>query len=163
DENFGIAAIAPLPRSITKDGGTSRAGSVVLLQKQSSDCRTRAQQVEQVRRDVDGADLFGFAVAGEIVIAANGDSDVFKSAVTIFDVEVLCSGEPILRNAEPGRAIPEDDEAIGVFVGKRMQEESAQDAVDRGRRANADGEGKDSGESEAGIFSEAARGIEKVG
>ena len=63
----------------------------------------------------------GIAVAGEIVVGAEGDGGIFEAGVVVLDVEILCRGKPILRDAEAGRTIPEDDELGCVFVGKRAE------------------------------------------
>ena len=50
----------------------------------------------------------------------------------------------------------------GVFVGERAQEKGAGDAEDRSVRADADGEGQDCGDGEAGIFREGSEGVAEV-
>ena len=60
-------------------------------------------------------------------IAAATRSNVVFSC---FDVEILPEREPVLRDVESGRALPEDRDAIGVRVRKRPQEQRVGDAED---------------------------------
>ena len=73
-----------------------------------------------------------------------------------------CGGKPILSDAETGRAVPEDDELAGVFVGKRAQKKRAGDAEDCSVRADADGEREDCGDRKAGIFGEGSERVAEV-
>ena len=95
------------------------AGDIFVGEKQAAHCGTVAEQREKIRGDANRADAFGVAVAGEIIVGAEGDGGVFEAGVVVLDVEILRGGKPILRDAEAGGAIPEDDE-----LGRRLYREA---------------------------------------
>ena len=138
------------------------AGDIFVGEKQASQRGAIAEQRKKIRGDANCADAFGVAVAGEIVVGAEGNGDIFEAGVAVLDVEILRGGKPILRDAEAGGAIPEDDELGGVFVGKRAQQKRAGDAEDGSVCADADGERQDGGDGEAGIFGECAECVAEV-
>ena len=119
-----VGAEAARPGAVAENRGGIVAGDIFVGKKQATHCGAIAEHREKIRGDANCADAFGIAVAGEIVVRAEGDGGVFEAGVAILDVEILRGGKPILRDAEAGRAIPEDDELAGVFVGKRAQQEA---------------------------------------
>ena len=56
-----------------------------------------------------------------------------------------------------------DREAIGVAIGKGVEERGVDDGEDSGGGADAECEGEDGGESEGGAFAEFAEGVAEVG
>ena len=138
------------------------AGDIFVGKKQAAHRGAIAEHRQKIRRDANRADAFGVAVASEIVVGAEGDGGIFEAGVAVLDVEILRGGKPILGDAEAGRAIPEDDEPAGVFIGKRAQQKRAGDAEDGSVGADADGERQDCGDGEAGIFGEGAECVAEV-
>jgi len=58
--------------------------------------RAGAQHGQQVRRHADGAHPLGFAIARQVRIRANGDRQLFETAMPRLDVEVLGRGRTSL-------------------------------------------------------------------
>jgi hypothetical protein len=70
--------------------------------------------------------------------------------VAILDIEILGGGKPILRDAQPGRTIPQDHQTVSVLIRQWPQQECADDAKDGGVSADTDGKRQDRSHSEAG-------------
>ncbi len=121
-----------------------------------------AEHRQQVRRHADRADALGLAVAGQVLVAADRERDLLEPAVARPDVEVLRGREPVLHDAEARRAVPEDDEAVGIRVGQRAQQERAGDAEDRGVRADAQRDREHGGEREPGRLPEGPERVAEV-
>ena len=84
----------------------------------------------------DRADPLRRALAREVEVGADRDRELLEALVTRTDVEVLRGREPVLRDAEAGRAVPENHQALGVRVGQRPQQQGARDGEDGGVRAD---------------------------
>ncbi len=151
-DDVRIAAVAAHPRAVTEHGGGRGAGQVLLGDEQTPERRARAEHRQQVRGHADGADPLRLASAGQVVVPADRDGDLLESVMPGLDVEVLRRGEPVLRDAQAGRAVPEDDQPVGVLIRKRTQQQCARDAEDGRVRPDAErdrehGRGREAGRS----------------
>ena len=86
---------------------------------------------------MDRTDSLRLPIAGQVFIATDGDGHIFESVVAGFDVEILRGGKPVLGDAQTGGAIPQDRQAVCVFIRKRTKQQGVYDAEDRGVRANS--------------------------
>ena len=135
-DDVAIPAVAAHPRAEPEQRLARLAGSVVVGSEEIAEERTHAEHRQQVRRDADGPDAFGLAVARQVGIGANRDRDVLEALRTVLDIEVLRRRKPVFGDPEAGRRVPENDLPIRVLVRQRPQQERARDAEDRGVRTN---------------------------
>ena len=101
----------------------ARAGAVIVGREQSAMTGTRAEHRQKPRRDADRADAFGLALAGEVVVAADGDRQRLESVVAVpmskyWAVENQSSVMP-----RPGERFHRIVEPVGVRVRERSQQE----------------------------------------
>ena len=99
---------------------------------------------------------------GQVVVRSDGDRELLEALVTRLDVEVLRGREPVFRDAQARRAVPEDHEPLRVRVRQRPQQQRARDAEDGGIRADPDRERQHHGYREAGAASERAQRVREV-
>jgi hypothetical protein len=161
-ENVGTAAVATGPGAVGEKGGGRLAEGVFIWSEEAAESGFGTEHGEEIRGEPDNTDALGRAIASEIFIATDGDGDLFQSGVVALDIEVLGSGEPVLRNVEARGTVPENDEAIRIGEWKRAKEQGVGDGKDGSIGANADGEGEDGGENEAGRAPEIAEGDGEV-
>ena len=146
-----IAAEAAHPGRVAEDGGAARAGGGVVRPEQPSECGAGAEHRQQVGGRPDRADPLRCALAREVVVRADRDRELLEAAVARLHVEVLRGREPVLRDADAGRAVPQDHQAIGVRIGQRPQQQRARDAEDRRVRADPDRERQHDGAAKPGL------------
>jgi len=161
-EDVRIAAVTAGPRAVSQENSRGLSGGVLPEGEEATEAGFRAEHGKEIRRKADNADAFRWAVASEILVATDGDGDLFETGVIALDVEVLGCGEPVLRDVEAGRAVPKDDKAAGIREWEGAKEEGVGDRKDGGIGADSDGEGENCGESEARRAAEAARGNGEV-
>jgi len=161
-ENVGTAAIAAGPGAVSEKRGGGLAGDVVFRGEDTAEGGVGTEHREEIGREANDADAFGRAIASEIFVATDGDGDLFESGVVALDVEILGGGEPVLCDVEAGGTVPENDEAIGIGEWERTEEQGVGDGEDGSVGTNADGQGEDSGENEAGGAAEIAKGDGEV-
>ena len=137
-DHLRIAPVPAHPRAMAKHGRGGGASGVLLGDEQPSGRRACAEHRQQVRGHADRADPFGLSAARQVVVAPDRDGDLFESSMARLDVEVLRRREPVLRDAQPGRTVPEDDQPLGVLVGKRAQQQRARHAEDGRVRPDAE-------------------------
>ena len=156
-----IPAVAPQPGAVRQQRRAGGAGAILVGGEQAAEGGTDAEHRQQVRRHPDRADAFRLAAAGQVVVAADGERDVGEGAGAA-DVEVLRGREPVLGDAQARRSVPEDDEAIGIGVGQRAEEQRAGDAEDRGVGADAERQRQDGGDGHTRRGRQRAPGVSQI-
>ena len=68
-------------------------------------------------------------------------------------------GEEFFRDPH---AFPDDDEAAAVAVGEGLEEDAVDYGEERGGGSDAEGQGQDGGEGEAGGFAELAKAVTEI-
>ena len=159
----GVATVAPLPGAKAQNGDARRTFDVITRHQQPAHQRLRAQHRQEVRRHANRAHAFRFpAIAGEVQVGANRDRDLLERHAAGLDVEILSGGKPVLGDPQPGRAVPENDEPFVVGVGERAQQQRAGDAENRAVGADADRQGHDGRQCEAGRTAKRAKRVAEV-
>ena len=131
---------------------TGRRRLAVLFGKRAAIERRDTEEREHVRRDPHCAHALG-AVVGHVVHASGVSSkDRFERLRLLLIVEELRAREGSAEHARR-RHVAQDDvhHPILVHVGKRIEQDVTDDAVDDGCRANAQRQRRDREEREAGI------------
>ena len=157
-----IAAEPAQPGGMSEDRGAAGAGRRVLRPGEPPVRGARAQHRQQVHGRADRAHPLGRAVPGQVVVRSDGDRELLEALVTRLDVEVLRGREPVFRDAQARRAVPEDHEPLRVRVRQRPQQQRARDAEDGGIRADPDRERQHDRHREAGAPDEPAQGVREV-
>ncbi len=75
----------------------------------------------------------------------------------------VCRADDVALAITNGVVLPDNREAIGVAVGKRLQQQRVDDAEDGGVGGDADGQRGDGDEGEAGGPSQCAQSVAKIG
>ena len=145
-----VAAEAALPGAVAENRHGRRRLRVLFRREQPAERGADAEHRQQVRGDPDGADTLGRAVAGQVGVGAERDGDLLEAPAAGLDVEVLGGREPVLGDAEPGRSVPQDRQAVRVLVGEGTQQQGARDAEDRRVRADAKGQRQDRRDRKSG-------------
>jgi hypothetical protein len=162
-DGAAIAAIAAHPCRVAENRACGRRLGVFLGGEQAADFGPCAEHRQQVGRHAQRADPLGLAAAaGEVLVRAVADRHVLEPRPGVLDVEILCGREPVLADPEAGRSIPQDHQAIGVWVRQRMQQQGAGDAEDGRVGADAQGEREHRREHESGIPPESAERVAHV-
>ena len=158
-----VAAVAAHPRPVTEHRGPRRAGHVVFGGEEPARRGAHAEHGKKVRRHTDGADALRVAaVTGQVVVSADRDGELLEALMPRLDVEILCGREPVLRDAEPGRAVPQNGESIGIGVRERPQQQRVRHAENRGVRADAYGQRQHGRERKPRAAGEGADGVADV-
>jgi len=156
-DNLGIGAEAAEPKAVTEDGDRSGAGDVVFEAKVSAKRGRNAENGEEVRSDGAAINFFGIALAGEGEGIAEGSGGyVGENLIAGAPIGEVARSGSIFWKAEGGSVFVDDDEAVGVAIGKRAKEDGVGDAEDGGIGGNADSENGDGEKREAGILTEHA-------
>ena len=79
----GVGAESPRPGAVPQHRRAGAARHVVFRQEQSAQARTRAQHRQQVRRHANRADARRIALAGQVLVAADGDGELVERAVAL--------------------------------------------------------------------------------
>ena len=121
----------------------------------------RAEESEVGFADVDAVDLLG-VVAGEVEAgtAEVVGRDVLKDAglrLPVVEVGRRGGGAVAFRRCEQ-----ELDDAVGVRIGERLEEDGVDDGEDGGVGSDAEGQGGDGCDGEARVLEEAAQGVFEV-
>ncbi len=111
---------------------------------------------------MDGPDALRVAVAGEIFIPADGNGHLFQPVMPGFDVEILGGREPILRDIQSRRPIPQNHQAVRVLVRQRPDQQRIRNAEKGSASANPDGKRKRDDGNETRALPECAKGKAKV-
>ncbi len=161
-DHRGIAAVSALPGPMIQDHDSRAARRVLLGNEQAPERRLHPQHGEKIRRDAQHAHPLRLERAGEVLIAADGDRHLLEARVAIPDVEVLSGREPVLRDVEAGRPVPQNHQALGVGVRQRPQEQRAGHAEDRGVGPDSDGDGDHRNQGKGGALEETPQGKANV-
>src|SRR6202012_4584195 len=106
---------------------------------------------------------FGFADAGKgSGFDVAGESDVLEGVIGFEPIVEFSDRGIRARVGFAGLGVPDDDELLGVRVGKWTVEGGVEDAENGGSGANAESEREDYHGEEAGAFAEIAQGELKV-
>jgi hypothetical protein len=119
-----------------------------------------AQDGEELGGGVLGVDVGGFAAAGKGEVGGGADREAFKGLTLALPVEEVGEGYEVGVTVRLG--LVERDDAVEVGDGERAEDDGVHDAEGGGVDADADGQGKDRREGEAGGFPELAEGIANV-
>lgn len=139
-DRAGIAAKSARPHAVGKDGGGGMAGKIFVGREQAAQSGMHAEHRKKIRRDADGADSFGVTLSSQVIVPADCDREVVEAVVARLDIEILGGRKPVLRNTEAWGTIPEDDQAVGIGVGKRAEQQGVCNAEYGGIRSDTDGE-----------------------
>ena len=157
-----ILPITPRPGAVVEDRRSRPARCVVSGFEEPAVQRPRAEHRQQVRGHADRPDAFRFAVASQVEVRAKRDRDVLESRMTRLDVEVLGRREPVFRDVESRRSVPEDREPVGILIGQRSEQQRTGDAEDRAVGADADRDRQDRDSSQPRGPQKRANGIAEV-
>ena len=157
-----IQSIPPRPCAVAEHGGARRARRVFFWCEKAPNRGLRAEHREQIRRRANHANPLWIAAPGQRVVAADRNRDLLEPAVAVLDVEVLRRGKPVLGDVEARRSLPQNDEAVGVLVRQRPQQQRARHAEQGRVGADADGERQHRRQREAGLRHEPANRVPDV-
>ena len=160
-DDVGIASEFALPEAVADDDDFAAVGRVFLRGEGAAQHDGRAKEAEVGFADVDAVDLLGM-VAGEVEAGAAEvvGGDVLKDAGLLPPVVEL--GGRSGGSFALGRCEQELDDAVGVGIGERLEQDGVDDGEDGGVGSDAKGQGCDGCDGEAGIFEEAAQGVLEV-
>jgi hypothetical protein len=146
---------------MAEDDHRVRAATVLFGEEDTPLLRARPEHREDFLADGHDGDALGSVVGGLGLVvpedAAGGFEDV-ETAVGVGGVVLGGAAGKVV----PGELVPDHDEAAGVGVGERAQEEGVHHAEDGGIRADAEGEGQHGGDGEAGGAEETSNRVSKV-
>jgi hypothetical protein len=158
-DDGGIAAEEGLPETVADDDDLVVSFDGLLRQEVAALSGLDAKDVEEVGLGDDSADeawvVFTEADAGGSLAE---DGEVSEgSGLSSPEVCVAGTGADVGEESfEEADALPYDDEAAAVAVGKGLEEDAVDDAEEGGGGSDAEGEGEDGGEGEAGRLAKLA-------
>ena len=146
------------------DEGVGVVGGVVGCGEEAAEGGLDAEHGEVVAGDDLGVDDVGGCAAAEAGVAGGGGEQAGEGLVLVAEILVHGVGEVVGVVAAPaaGFTVPggiggfEDDERGGIVDGKRAQQGLIEEREDGGVGADAEREGEDGGEREAGGAAELA-------
>ena len=139
-DDFGVRAKAALPEPVTENDRQRLALLIFFRQEGAAKQGSSAKERKERRRHPRAFDVLWRSATGEVIAAAERRRDLLEDMIFGLDVEVLARRKPILHDVQSGRAIPQDDQTVGVFVRQRAQQQGVGDAEDGAVRADADGQ-----------------------
>src|SRR5437868_2376358 len=158
--DLGIGIEEGLPEMPADDGDLLVALGGFFRQEVAAEDGLDAQDIEEVGKGADASNEMGVIVgkadSGGTLLE---DAEVVEGSGSLApEVEVAWIGSGIGEEfLEEADALPDDDEAAAVAVGEGLEEDAIDDAEEGGGGSNAEGQGKDGGEGEAGGLAELAQ------
>ena len=121
-----------------------------------------AEMVGRVGGKVDGLNVFGEVTVGGGQIPKIHAEDAFEGfgLAKLGHLGAGETGEAVVAGCVDQAKL---HDAIGAGVGERIDEDGVDDAEDGASGSNAEGEGEDGGQREAGALAEFASGVAQVG
>ena len=149
-EHVRVAAELALPESIAQHHDRLRAGARIVGRRRPPDERRHAHHVERVERAVVAAQPLRIAVAGPQHVADGRGDDPLEDGVSLGDLDEL-----IDRIAGPESALrrvrhPDAHQVVDVLIGKRIEDDGVEHAVDGRRGHDAERQGHDRQKGEPG-------------
>jgi hypothetical protein len=163
--DVGISVVESLPEMPGEDGDFFVARDGFFGEEVATEDGLSAKDVEEIWEGGDAADetgvIIGEADAGGALLE-NGE--VFEGGGVLAPlVEVARIGSVVGEEFfEEADAFPDDDETAAVAVGEGLEEDAVDYAEESGGGSDAEGEGEDCSEGEAGGFAELAKAVANV-
>src|SRR5215472_16031398 len=161
-EDGWIGTVASRPHSIAEHGSRGAPRPVLVCNKQAPNLCMSAEHGKEIGGHFDRPHALGIALARQVVVAANGDCYLLKAVMLVLYVEVLCGGEPVLGDTQSGRAVPKNDETIGVLIGKRLQQDRVCNAENGGGCPDSNHQRQHCRDGECGVVQQGPEGMAKI-
>ena len=158
-----IAAEAAREQVPAEQNRRVSAWRAVLGAERASDCALDAEHLKEVRGHERRAELFGISFAGERDRAGRPDrAEVGAGPAAVAKVLQVGTGQRSTRVAQARLVEPDEDEAVGVPIGQRLEQHRVHDAEDGGVRADAERERDDDDDRQPAGAPEAAPCVAKI-
>ncbi len=151
--SVAVAAEFPLREAVGQHGDGGRAGLVVGVAVKASGGWFGAEQAKQAGRGHQGADDFRSVAASKVVGAGAHRGHRFERAV--LGAPVLEIGPSHRHMVGAAHGIVEQHEPVGIGIGQRFQQHAAHHGKNRCVGADAQGQGDDRHQREAGVIKKA--------
>ena len=138
-----VGAEPSLEETVAEEDDRARAGVVVVRQKIPPQDRPHSERREEVVSDVPATEAFGAVHPGEVELRLLHGGQGLERSVLVAPVDIVRPGH---RHAgEQLGLLVQKDEAVGVAVRQRAQEDGVDRAEDRRVRAETEGQ-RDNGD-----------------
>ncbi len=150
-----------LPETTADDGRGHAADSVFLRRKRTSEGEVHTQSAEKSRRDFVSVDVLGRTGICQVKAERHEGGHLLEGAGIALPIEEVGVGK--IGGVFKSSIVEHDhNQAVGVAVGERGQDNAFDHAEDGGVRADAEGEGEDRDGGESGRAREEAQGVADV-
>jgi hypothetical protein len=149
-DDLGVAAEAVLPERVGEDDDVVLARRLLLGGEPAAEVRANAEELEEAGRDGADRHALGGPGAGQVAGRRRVDGRRLEPLAHLLHVEVLEHREHLVRVGVLLVDAAEIDEPLGLAVRQRAEEDAADDAEDRGVRADPDRERQHHDGEEAG-------------
>ncbi len=150
-----VAAEPPAPERLAKDREAVAARRVLVGREEPPQQRPHAKRLEEAVGDPGREPDFRPRIAGDVERPGLHPRQMFEGRGPLAPVEEVARGD--VERLQIGRArFPQRDDAIGVGIGKRPQQDLGGDAVDGDRRPEAERQDCDGGDGEAAVLGQLA-------
>ena len=164
-DGSGIVGVMSLPEFVAEDDLAVLAWVVFVRAEDAAVDGFDSEGREEVCADGAGGDGFGFACAGDVKACSGVDGHLVEEAGLLLPVEEVGGGDGEGRHAGKaglGRRVPYLHDAVGVAIGKGLEENFVNDAEDGGVCPDAQGHDEGRGQSKARVFYEKSKRVSKV-
>ena len=136
-----IAAKFTHPVAVADHDDLGRFGLGIFGGEQAASGGGNAEKRKQRVGDVEPLYLFGLVDAGDAVGVALVHGDVLEALALLAIDEIVRGRHVEVFDLDAGGGVPDADEAVGLGIGKRLEEDAFDDAENEGVGADAGGEG----------------------
>jgi hypothetical protein len=161
-DDAGVPVEPRLPVLVGEHHHRGRLGAVVVLVEQPSEHRRQSHDLEEVPGHEPDVHRHRVLLSAKGVRHPGVFGDAAERPGALAEVENLGDREQDVLAAGTVDRLPQIDQPVSIAMRKRPQENAADDAEDRRVGANAESEGQDHGQHEAGGAGETANGVAEV-
>ncbi len=159
-ENIGIGCEAALPQAIAKDDLARICGQFILGIKLPAKQGTQSEQVEETSGNSQRRKTLRLVQARELQVSADEAGQSFEGMVAGAIIEKIKRIDAKLWIV--GIAGKNPEQAAGLVIGQRLQQDTGDDAEDGAVGADAQGEGQHHHYGEGGIIDQRPACIAQV-
>ena len=160
--DLGVGAEAAAPQCVAEQDGAGGAGPIVLRGEGAAKGGLHAQHGQKAGGDAGAFQPRGIAGLGEIGGEIPPCLDAFEGVGEALPIAEIGGRRIHARVAARGIVFPDLDQAVGIRVGQRAQQDVIGQREGGGGGADAEGGHGDGGESEGGRPAQAARGPDQI-
>ena len=157
--NGAVAAEFAHPVPIAEHRGFRRGGLHVFDREKTASYRSDAEKRKQSVGDFKPVDLFGLIDTGDAVRVTLIHRDVLEGVALLAIDEIVRRRHVEVFDLNAGSGVPDADEAVGIGVGKRLEQDAFHNAENKSIGADAGGERDQRDGGEEGRKAQAAQDL----